>query len=112
MSVVPPGANGTIHLIGFDGHAWAIAPGALSESANARHTIAVLIIVSLLVCQLASRFFVFVTYAPAERGRLRQLVNFGLWSCCRPFEKIEIAALIGLRDVLLIERTESPLVAW
>jgi len=39
------------------------------------------------------------------------LVDLGLRRGRRSLEKIEIAALIGLRDVLLIERTEAALVA-
>src|SRR6185369_13966263 len=35
MSVVPPGANGTTHLIGFDGHACACASAAIDARAMA-----------------------------------------------------------------------------
>ena len=49
MSVVPPGANGTIHLIGFAGHACAFAVDASAASMSATSALTIRFIDSPLV---------------------------------------------------------------
>ena len=45
-----------------------------------------------------------------EDASTRTLVNLRLRRRRRSFEKVEIAALVGLRDVLLIQRSVAALV--